>query len=103
MYVSPRGSTPQRNGVKTLQKPLGRLSAVKRPKPGSTNQGRIAVMNQGWECPKCGSCYAPHVDECKKCPSTFTTPYVPAVCLHPEAVQDTSGTRCARCGMYLWP
>lgn len=22
---------------------------------------------QGWECPKCGKCYAPHVDECKQC------------------------------------
>jgi hypothetical protein len=22
---------------------------------------------QGWECPKCGKVYAPHVDECKHC------------------------------------
>lgn len=24
-------------------------------------------MNKGWECPKCGKVYAPHVDECKAC------------------------------------
>ncbi len=21
----------------------------------------------GWKCPDCGRCFAPHVDECKKC------------------------------------
>lgn len=24
-------------------------------------------MAKGWECPKCGSVYAPHISECKRC------------------------------------
>lgn len=24
-------------------------------------------MNQGWECPKCGSVYAPHIVKCFTC------------------------------------
>ncbi len=35
----------------------------------------------GWACPKCGRCYAPHVDECRHCgPVAFSTTeitYVP--------------------------
>lgn len=33
------------------------------------------MSNRGWECPKCGHVYAPHVDECSNCnrPITQTT------------------------------
>ncbi|MCK9569765.1 hypothetical protein M0R72_12550 [Candidatus Pacearchaeota archaeon] len=24
-------------------------------------------INNGWKCPGCGRCYAPHVSECKAC------------------------------------
>lgn len=24
-------------------------------------------MNMGWECPKCGACYAPSIKKCKQC------------------------------------
>lgn len=27
------------------------------------------AVNQGWECPKCKSVYAPHVTKCEKCGS----------------------------------
>lgn len=27
----------------------------------------LQVRNLGWECPKCGRCYAPHVDRCDVC------------------------------------
>ncbi len=25
------------------------------------------MTNQGWKCPGCSACYAPHVEECKRC------------------------------------
>ena len=25
------------------------------------------MSNYGWQCPKCGNCYAPHVSGCSKC------------------------------------
>ena len=34
-------------------------------------------MTKGWECPKCGQCYAPWVAKCKRCvaqPEQNTTP-----------------------------
>lgn len=46
---------------------------------GSTARNRIdetleynrrplwSSMPQGWECPKCGSVYAPHVSKCSQC------------------------------------
>ena len=27
----------------------------------------IKAVPQGWECPKCGTIYAPHVDMCRFC------------------------------------
>ena len=58
--------------------------------------------NLGWECPKCGGCYAPHVSKCSACPvNTYTTGTVPLTCtcgqtaacpLHPLSWQDTTTT-----------
>ena len=30
----------------------------------------------GWECPKCGTCWAPHVDSCDCKPSNSTKPNI---------------------------
>lgn len=49
---------------------------------------------QGWECPKCGGCYAPSVTECHRCvPPTVTVSshaYIPG-----NAVRYPW---CAQCG-----
>lgn len=43
-------------------------------------------MNKGWECPKCGRCYAPHIVMCFNCnggnsgiPATPKYPWQPIV------------------------
>jgi hypothetical protein len=37
------------------------------------------MSNQGWECPKCGRVYAPHVDQCSACaPETKMPTTLPA-------------------------
>ena len=32
---------------------------------------------KGWECPKCGRVYAPHIPECGSCNPVATAPAVP--------------------------
>ena len=34
-------------------------------------------LNKGWECPKCGNVYAPHISQCYKCNKEETKPYLP--------------------------
>ena len=56
----------------------------------------------GWECPRCGQCYAPHISQCYTCgPRTFTSSGTVPACLH-QWVYDTAGTRCYLCGK-SWP
>lgn len=46
---------------------------------GSTDGRTIYNTNFGWECPKCGRCYAPHIIQCSWCgPNTVTAPYIPS-------------------------
>ena len=64
-------------------------------------------MTQGWECPRCGGCYAPFVQGCPRCQprstvaagsvAAFPTPWgVP--CIHDWIGEDTEGSYCRKCG-----
>ena len=50
----------------------------------------MAKNRIGWECPKCGACYAPSVSRCWNCPGMF----VEAVDepLPPFIIQDPAAT-----------
>jgi len=43
------------------------------------------MTNKGWECPKCGACYAPTVTKCETCGK------VTAVIQDPDATRFTGG------------
>lgn len=51
---------------------------------------KFADQNVGWECPKCGACFAPHVTRCENCVGNVFSPvypqpyeYTPAVPMYP--------------------
>ena len=62
---------------------------------------------KGWECPRCGRCYAPHVEKCPKCgpvPTSFGTPAgnlatVPVHICRPGPF--ATSPFCDICGKYL--
>lgn len=58
------------------------------------------MPNPGWECPRCGACYAPFVMACARCqPSGLATNTTPAQrCLHDWSGPDTAGHYCRKCG-----
>jgi hypothetical protein len=56
----------------------------------------------GWECPKCGRCFAPHVDQCVACgivthtsPTPGTTTYHPVCSKCGFSVYTPPGTGCS--------
>lgn len=58
-------------------------------------------MNQGWECPKCGKCYGPQVQQCWTCGKntytpTYPQPYYPTI--HWPHVTWGSGVYTVPCG-----
>lgn len=58
----------------------------------------------GWECPKCGRCYAPFVQQCSWCQgfSTLKIPESGNVPAH-NCVSSTSNARCDICGGQIAP
>jgi len=56
----------------------------------------------GWQCPRCGACYAPFIAECCRCNSSggiqSTTGTAEFPCLHPSLITDSAGVHCAYCG-----
>ena len=56
------------------------------------------MTQQGWECPKCGTVYAPWQPKCQTCVAgAVTTAVTFPPCDH-QWVSDTFGTRCMKCG-----
>lgn len=51
----------------------------------------------GWLCARCGTSWAPHVQQCDCAPSTTLTSNTLAYCCHPAADRTTWGM-CGRCG-----
>ena len=49
---------------------------------------------KGWECPKCGKCYAPFVKECESCNNTTTTTTIPIT----TAAPLVANVWCCFCG-----
>lgn len=61
------------------------------------------LIQQGWECPKCGSVYSPLTIKCNVCPQSITSSTTTFLCT--EFVKDTvdsSATKCMRCGKENW-
>jgi hypothetical protein len=71
------------------------------------------IIQQGWECPKCGCVYSPLTMKCNVCPQSITSGTSIGVggfgstttffCT--EFVKDTvnsSATKCMRCGKESW-
>jgi ribosomal protein S27AE len=64
------------------------------------------LINQGWECPKCGSVYSPYTSKCSMCPQgniTGSTTHSTNICLSfiPDTV-NPEDTNCMRCGKAKW-
>ena len=71
------------------------------------------LIQQGWECPKCGGVYSPYTNKCTVCPQSITSGTTTGVgglgttttFLCTEFVKDTvdsSATKCMRCGKESW-
>ena len=63
------------------------------------------MVSLGWECPRCGTCYAPCVEKCTSCSSPSGLPKWLLVtdgsaggCDHVLGPIETAGRRCERCG-----
>ena len=64
-------------------------------------------IQQGWECPKCGSIYSPLTSKCNICPQnilvgTSTSNTLLCTKFVSEEVGTSSTSRCANCGRQKW-
>ena len=50
---------------------------------------------KGWECPKCGSCYAPTVRECDRCAAAVVHQFKPV-----ETPPSSMNPNCLACGQW---
>lgn len=66
------------------------------------------LIQQGWECPKCGGVYSPYTNKCNLCPQSITlgtSTSTGTTFLCTEFIKDTvdsSATKCMRCGKESW-
>ena len=70
------------------------------------------LIQQGWECPKCGGVYSPLTSKCNVCPqnilsgtSTHFATSGTSTFFCTEFISDglnTSSTKCMRCGKESW-
>lgn len=59
------------------------------------------TTQQGWECPKCHTVYAPWMAQCTSCPQTIVSSTGTTMCIHqyPEGQGTVTGGRlCIHCG-----
>jgi hypothetical protein len=60
----------------------------------------------GWECPRCGQCYAPLVEKCSGCKprtGTGTGEAVGHYCISDWTNTGEAPGRCMICGAQMWP
>ena len=66
------------------------------------------LIQQGWECPKCGCVYSPLTIKCNVCPQhlTFGTSSTSTTFFCTQFVEEANGstvnTKCMRCGKESW-
>ena len=60
-------------------------------------------MNEGWQCPGCGACYAPWVPKCESCSGinivVNTTMDNVTQCQHQWSTAQSNGIHCLLCGV----
>jgi hypothetical protein len=66
------------------------------------------LIQQGWECPKCGGIYSPLTSKCNVCPKhlTFGTTSTSTTFLCTLFVGEPNGSttnpKCMNCGKEIW-
>jgi hypothetical protein len=58
----------------------------------TTTPGGYISNNMGWECPKCGRCFGPHVNECFYCVPATDYANVPFVYPQPPFYPQDGNT-----------
>ena len=66
------------------------------------------LIQQGWECPKCGGVYSPYTNKCNQCPQSITfgtSTNTSTTFLCTEFIPDGFNglnQKCMKCGKEIW-